>query len=151
MSEKPLTNFTLAEATEICGLSSAMVAYLVRHEIVKPSASKYRRRGKRLLFSFQDLIGLRAIRSLLEKGISPLRLTAEIRRFRRDLKRIDSTQLSADLRYLVTDGKRLFFWNRAKHENPLAVSGQLAFAFMVDLGPIHAETRELGIRVKQQR
>jgi hypothetical protein len=125
-----------------------MIAYLVRQKIVIPSASQYRRRGKRLLFSFQDLIAIRAVRALFEKGISATRLASEIRKLRRHLKRIDASELAPDLRYLATDGTKVYFWNRERDLYPATSTGQFAFAFVLDLAPIHAEMRERGLKIK---
>jgi DNA-binding transcriptional MerR regulator len=148
MTDIVLKNFKIDQAAEACGLSSAMIAYLVRHNVVKPSASLYRRRGKKLLFSFQDLIAIRTIRALFEKGISATRLSSELKKLRRDLKRIDSNELAPELRYLATDGVKVYFWNRAKDPYPSTTTGQFAFAFVIDLQPIHAEMRERGLKAK---
>lgn len=122
------------EAARLSGLSKHMLTYLGRTEILPPSGSEPRR-GRRRAYTFSDVIFLRVIAELLEKGI-------EVKRLREALKRArDETSSWIDIRrnprrYLVTDGTELYVNRKGRLESK-TVNGQFAFAFVIDLGPTH--------------
>lgn len=122
------------EAARLSGLSPAMITYLGRNGIVTPSGQSPRR-GRRRLYTFSDVIFLKVIADLLEKGI-------EIKRLRQALERArDETEGWVDIRrlprkYLVTDGNELYVRDKGKLESKNS-NGQFAFAFVLDLGLTH--------------
>lgn len=127
------------EAARLSGLSVHMITYLGRMDILTPSGSSAQR-GRRRLYTFADVIFLKVIAELLLKGI-------EVRRLREALKRArEETLLWVDIRreprrYLVTDGAELYVQKNGKLESK-TVNGQLAFAFVLDLGPAHRAVAE---------
>jgi DNA-binding transcriptional MerR regulator len=119
-----------------------MIDYLGREELVLPTGSTTRVRGRRRSFSFGDVVTLRIIRRLLDSGIEIRRLKAQLR----DLKGRLSALTPDDLpfRYLVTDGCHLYFETDKGHLETVGV-GQLAFAFLIDLQQPRQEVLEAAI------
>lgn len=127
------------KAAALSGLTQHMITYLGRSEIVTPSGSEPRR-GRRRLYTFADVIFLRVIADLLEKGIEVKRLRKSLNRAREETASwIDIRR--APRRYLVTDGTELFVYEKGRLESK-TVNGQFAFAFVLDLGPTHKTIAE---------
>ncbi len=71
--DDPLADlYTRAEVARLFGLSEGRLRYWDRTNFLRPSA----KRGRRRLYTFQDLIGIRTAKGLLDRGV-PLR---EVRR-----------------------------------------------------------------------
>src|ERR1044072_217516 len=101
--------FSIREAAKLSEVSPQMVQYLVRHEIVRPTASGRRRRGRALRFSYGDVVVLRAIAQLLQRGLSVRRLRDAMKELRRWVPSIQPEALPQACRYLVTNGSEAFF------------------------------------------
>jgi len=126
--------FDAKESARLSDLSFDMINYLCRHELVVPSGGSQRGRGSRRRFSFADILLLRVISKLLAKGISPLRLKDNLKSLRGrgiEAKGILTT------RYVVTDGHSIYFQDDGVVE--LLASGQMAFAFVLELNKIREE------------
>ncbi|KVN60325.1 hypothetical protein WT14_19415 [Burkholderia stagnalis] len=82
---------------------------------------------------FADLILLRAVAQMLDRGISVLRLKKSLASMR---QRGASFDLLLSSRYLVTDGYNLFFQDAGVIE--ALETGQLSFAFVLELSTIRA-------------
>lgn len=125
--------FTAKEAARLAGLSVDMLNYLGRYGIATASGSDRRARGHARRYVYADLLLLRVLARLLENGISVLRL----RRALEGLKaREDSTELLTR-RFVVTDGYNLFLQDGGVAE--LLETGQLSFAFVLELNSLRAE------------
>src|SRR5260370_36341987 len=112
---------------EACtGLSQAMLTYLAHQQIVRPSETRAPARGRRRLYSFADLILLRAIARLLEQGIEVKRLRPQLQRLQKEFN--SQQEFATALKYLVTDGVDVFTVE-GKDAIMSAMTGQLAFAF----------------------
>ncbi len=125
--------FSAKEAAKLAGLSFAMLNYLGRYDIVGPSGSDQRSRGRARRYLYADLLLLRVIGRLLQNGISVLRL-------RRALEGLRARQSSADLltkRFVVTDGYNIFFQDSGVAE--LLETGQMTFAFVLELSSLRSE------------
>lgn len=133
-SVKKNPSIPVDEAARLSGLSKHMLTYLGRTEILVPSGSEPRR-GRRRAYTFSDVIFLRVIAELLNKGI-------EVRRLREALSCARAeTELWIDIRhsphrYLVTDGKDLYVNRKGRLESK-TVNGQFTFAFVLDLSSTH--------------
>jgi DNA-binding transcriptional MerR regulator len=143
----PLTHVTLgyspAQVALVTGLSKYMVDYLCRNELVTPSGNCPRGRGRQRQYIFSDIVLLRVVAKLLKQRISVLR-------FRKSF--LSAKQRHANVRellarkYLVTDGLRVYLQNDGVLER--LDTGQLSFAFILDLAPIRDEvSRKLGVKV----
>jgi DNA-binding transcriptional MerR regulator len=123
----------IQHAARLSGLTVSMITYLSRVDILKPSRGGGR--GSVRLFTFNDVLFLKVIADLLARGIEVSRLRTALKRARAEAQTwIDIRR--APRRYLVTDGTELFVRRRGKLESKTK-SGQLAFAFVLDLAPTH--------------
>lgn len=133
----PLGPFDLKTAARVSGLSASMVDYLCRTGIVRPSASRYRSRGKKRLYTFADIVMLSTIKRLLNKGVSVMRLKDAIKTLRKRYAAITPDFLPAQ--YLVTDGKWVLFKSPDTVLEELNRGGQFAFSFVVDMKSVHQD------------
>jgi DNA-binding transcriptional MerR regulator len=131
-------------AARISGLSLDMVNYLCRHGVVKPSGSTKRARGVPRRYLYSDVLLLRVIAKLLEKHVSVLRLKKCLASLQR--KTGDASGLLSK-RYLVTDGYDVYFADRNSLQ--LLESGQMAFAFVMELSSIREEVNTKILRQKK--
>lgn len=128
---------------EACtGLSRAMLTYLAHQQIVRPSETRHPSRGRRRLYSFGDLILLRAIARLLEQGIEVKRLRSQLQKLQREFN--SQQEFATALKYLVTDGADVFTVD-GKEIITSVMTGQLAFAFLLDIRQLNDEV------IKRQR
>jgi DNA-binding transcriptional MerR regulator len=126
--------FTLSEVAVYAGFDRPwMVDYLCRHGIVEPSGRKAPGRGRPRLFTFSDIVMLRAIHDLLKHGISVKRLVDNLKKYKKTIRSIKPNDIP--FRYMVTDGINVFFVNDGdKHLAQRAdFAGQYCFSFFVDL------------------
>src|SRR5260370_38837655 len=125
----------ILEAARLTGLNPHMITYLGRVDILKPTMGGGR--GSRRLFTFNDVIFLRLIAEMLSTGIQVAKLKASLNRARSEAASwIDIRQ--APRRYLVSDGTELFVRRKGQLESK-TMNGQLAFAFVLDLGASHRQ------------
>ncbi len=122
------------DVSRISGLTAAMVNYLCRYGIVKPSGSKERGRGTARKYLYTDILLLRVIAKLLAQGISVMRLRKSLVALQ---KRGLHTSELVTKRYVLTDGYNLYFQNKATLEQ--LDSGQLTFAFVLQLTALRTE------------
>jgi DNA-binding transcriptional MerR regulator len=123
---------TIHDAARLTGLSAHMITYLGRIDLVRPSRAG---RGRPRQFTFSDIIFMRLIADLLKRGI-------EVKRLKHSLQKAKAqTELWIDIRhapsrYLVTDGTEVFIQRQGQLESK-TLNGQLAFAFVLDMGIAH--------------
>lgn len=122
---------------EACtGLSRSMLTYLAHQQIVRPSETRDPARGRRRLYSFGDLILLRAIARLLEQGIEVRRLRPKLQKLQREFN--SPQEFATALKYLVTDGADVFTVEGTDAITSV-MTGQLAFAFLLDIRQLNDE------------
>jgi DNA-binding transcriptional MerR regulator len=118
-------------AGEVCALTEVSYRRLdlwCRRGIIKASGRKAQGTGRRRLFTFRDVIEVRALKVLTKRGVRLGMLTQCVERLRRDL-RIDQEGALASSR-LVTDGTMVFrYVPERDHLESLDQYGQFAFAF----------------------
>ena len=130
------------QAARISDLSLDMVNYLCRHGYVTPSYREVGGRANRgygvvRKYTYSDVLLLRVISRLLAQGISIKKLGKALASLQ---KRGKGAEELRSMRYILTDGNDVYFQNSGTLE--LLKSGQLAFAFVVDLQPIRKEIVE---------
>lgn len=123
----------IATAASLSGLSAHMITYLGRIDIVHPTAAAGR--GRRRLYTFNDVLFLRVIAELLLRGIEVKRLGTALKRAKAEADLWDDIR-SAPRHYLVTDGTEMFLRRKGRLESK-TVDRQLTFAFVLDLGHAH--------------
>lgn len=121
--------FKLEDVQRILGLTRKQLDYWDRLRLVSPQTDQ----GVRY-YDFRDLIGLRTIKQLLEKGVSATRLQRALSALNEKLSQV-KTPLS-ELR-ILSDGKEVLVEQGAARLEPL--SGQFVLNF---------ETRELDESVR---
>lgn len=128
--------YSVKEAAKLAGLSVSMLDYLCRSDVIIPSASKKRGRGTARIFSFGDVVILRALSRFLRAGISVLHLRKALKGLRKRHPEITPTSLPGA--FLVTDGRTIFLRQGREVVEDL-IPGQLAFAFVLELRTIRHE------------
>jgi tetratricopeptide (TPR) repeat protein len=121
--------FNPEDVQRILGLTRKQLDYWDRLRLVSPQTDQ----GVRY-YDFRDLIGLRTIKQLLEKGVSATRLQRALTALNEKLSQVE-TPLS-ELR-ILSDGKEVLVEHGAARLEPL--SGQFVLNF---------ETRELDASVR---
>jgi DNA-binding transcriptional MerR regulator len=131
-----LRGFTAQEVARLAGFNTVlMLNYLERTATFEREHRGRAHQGKRRLYSFRDLVVLRAINRLLLLGARPKRIEDAMRTFRRieDLPH-DADSLAEFARrsslFVVTADEVVFCDCEQLVE--LSRNGQLAFSFMVD-------------------
>lgn len=130
--------FTTKEAARFSKLSVVMVNYLCVQKVVEPSGPGERGHGRKRAYTFADLIILRTVKRLLESGISVKHAKAGLRDCKRFYPEISDTRCS---RYLVTDGKKVFFRTKQDVFQAFDGSGQFVFAFVIEIRQVRNEVR----------
>jgi len=129
--------FGIRRAAYLSGLQPAMVDYLCRSNVLVPSERSQPGRGRGRLYSYRDVVMLRALSHLLQCGISVAKLKKALTHLRS--KHNEITSRSAPM-YLVTDGTRIYFrYARSEVMEELSASGQLAFAFVIKLRDVQRQ------------
>jgi DNA-binding transcriptional MerR regulator len=127
-------NYSPTQVARVTGLSLCMIDYLCRHEVVIPSSNLLRGRGRTRQYTFADVVLLRVVAKLLKQGISVLGLRKS---FLSAKRRRSSVRELLSRRYFVTDGERIYLQDEGVIER--IDTGQLSFAFVLDLVPIRGE------------
>lgn len=145
MGEPTNSGYSVAQTEKLTKLSRAMLDYLCRSEVLRPSAKPCRGRGHRRLYSFSDLVLLRVIARLLQSGISVLKLKKSLGALRKRDPDFAARRTSGAV--LVTDGARIYLRQSPQVIEDL-VCGQLQFAFVIQLDGVR---RDLGRSIRGVR
>jgi tetratricopeptide (TPR) repeat protein len=124
--------YTPREVAEIVGLQESRVRYWAQTGFVGPSEQ----RGGKRVYSFQDLVGVKAAKELLERGMSVQRVRKNLEALRAQLPQIDRPL--AQLR-ILSDGDRLLIADEHALLEPL--SGQMVMDFQ--LGALEGRVAEV--------
>jgi DNA-binding transcriptional MerR regulator len=133
-----------SRACALSGISRPMLDYLCREDLVTPSASNQRGRGRQRRYTFGDVVVLRMVGRLLSSGIE----VSKIRRGLRELQRRTNNISPGNIpfRLVVTDGTDVFLKDNGRILESLTANGQLAFAFLLDIHLSEAEVIAAGER-----
>jgi DNA-binding transcriptional MerR regulator len=133
-----------SRACALSGISRPMLDYLCREDLVTPSASNQRGRGRQRRYTFGDVVVLRMVGRLLSSGIE----VSKIRRGLRELQRRTNNISPGNIpfRLVVTDGTDVFLKDNGRILESLTANGQLAFAFLLDIHQSEAEVIAAGER-----
>ncbi|HIP80762.1 MAG TPA: MerR family transcriptional regulator [Kiloniellaceae bacterium] len=137
-----IQKFTVRQAARLAGFDNhMMVDYLCRQKIVTPSVRSAPGRGRPRLYSFWDLVVLRAINRILTAGVPVARLKQSISDLQKDLKGLTPEEAIVR-RFVVTDGTKLFAVHNADEIVEVTNDRQLAFAFVLDAEHARQEVLE---------
>ena len=130
--------FTTKQAAFLSGLTTDMVNYLCRYKIIVPTGQNKCRRGKAREFTFSDVLLLRIIAKLLKNGVSVLKLRKGFSALQKRGRRCEDILTK---KYVATDGHNIYF----KDDGVLEIfeTGQTAFAFVLELGSIRTELKDI--------
>lgn len=136
-----METFDSKTASRIVGVSLRQLQYWDEQNFIRPSAKAAEGRGTKRLYSFNDLVCLKVVKDLAERGFS----LQMIRRCLRPLKQHSTrtARPAASLRYL-TDGRELFVLTNDRQKILEAMKRQ----FVLSLG-IGTLVRELDIESKR--
>lgn len=127
--------YAIRKVATFTGLRPEMIDYLCRTGIVVPSAKGARGRGKRRLYSFGDIVFLRAIAKLLKAGVSVKRMKERFAQVGTTFQNID--QVSEIAGFLVTDGVDIYF--KESESTIVELNGQQCFAFLIEMRGVRNE------------
>lgn len=130
-------DFDTGRAATISGLTRAMVDYLARTKVIRPSIAPKPGRGRRRRYSFGDLVSLRASKLLLEAGVSVSRLRQAMTTLQ---QMYGKTIAECPAEFLFTDGTNVYLRAATDVVADITAGNQLVFAFMCDLRRLHKDT-----------
>jgi DNA-binding transcriptional MerR regulator len=122
MSEQ---GFRVPEVIRIVGITYRQLDYWARTELVTPSIRDARGSGTQRLYSFQDLVTLRVIKSLLDTGVS-------LQRVRKAVDHLQSMERPIAGVTLMSDGRGVYEAHTPEAVIDLLARGQGVFAIAVD-------------------
>ena len=121
----PEQGFRVPEVCRIVGISYRQLDYWARTGLVTPSVRDATGSGSQRLYSFQDLVALRVIKSLLDTGVALQR----VRKAVEHLKKIGQPAAGVTL---FSDGKSVYQAHSPEAVVDLLKKGQGVFAIAVD-------------------
>ena len=122
MSEQ---GYRVPDVCRIVGISYRQLDYWARTELVTPSVRDAHGSGTQRLYSFQDLVSLRVIKSLLDTGVSLNRVRTAIEY----LQEMDRPPHGVTL---MSDGKGVYEAHSPEAVVDLLNKGQGVFAIALD-------------------
>jgi len=138
--------FYAGEASEITGIPYRTIDHWARTGLITPSISEARGSGRSRLYNFNDLLALRVVRDLRDKGISVQSLRKVIKLLRRT--NMDSSFAEAQL--LVIGKDVAIVGSTREIESVLFTPGQLYLppAMIFDLRKPMAEVQRQVARLR---
>ncbi len=124
--------YTSKDVAQIVGVQESRVRYWAQTGFVGPSEKQ----NGRAVYSFQDLVGVKTAKELLDRGLTVQRVRKNLDALKAQLPHIDRPL--AQLRILC-NGDQLVVTDSSAHFEPL--SGQLVMDF--GLGALEAELKQL--------
>lgn len=122
MSEQ---GYRVPEVCKIVGISYRQLDYWARTGLVRPSIKDAQGSGTQRQYSFQDLVALKVIKSLLDTGVS-------LQRVRKAVEYLHDMKKPAHGVTLMSDGTRIYEADSPEAIVDLLSRGQGVFAIAVD-------------------
>ena len=124
-----MEGFTAEQASRFTNCTAHQLRYWDKIDLVRPSIQATRGRpGIRRLYSFQDLVALRVIHSLLDRGMSLQRVRKAIQFLR---KKAGLEEHLSEVR-LISDGASIYQVSTSEGLQNALKEGQLAFFMALD-------------------
>lgn len=130
------SKFPIHEVVVLSGFTKYMLDYLAREDIFRPTGFDPSCRGRRRLYSYEDVVLLRALHKICAGKGKIRHLKASLRSYRRTMGAIVPGQNLE--RLLVVQGNKLCTATEGEGVREL-VSGQLTLSFVIDLGAVSRE------------
>ena len=135
-----MDTYNSKSASRIVGVSLRQIQYWDEQGFIRPSVKLAQGRGSKRLYSFHDLVCLKVMKDLLQRGFS----LQKIRRCLRPLRQYDTASGSLESLKYLTDGEKLFMITNDREKILDAMNRQ----FVLSLG-IGNLVRELNVEVKR--
>jgi DNA-binding transcriptional MerR regulator len=150
-----IDRFDAHTVRKLCGFETvAMIDYLERSGVFVASKPRAKRRGRKRVYTFREMVILRSIKSLLENGASVRSLKLALNNFQKWRWKADPAVLEdrdGPIRYLVASGSDVYFAKSTESLLSLTKNGQYAFSFILDLDKIHKQLcYQLGIQQQSE-
>jgi DNA-binding transcriptional MerR regulator len=117
--------YRVPEVCRIVGISYRQLDYWARTELVRPSVRDAGGSGTQRLYSFQDLLQLKVVKSLLDAGVA-------LHQIRKAIEYLRETKQSLSGVTLMSDGRRIYTPESPEAVVDLLSKGQGVFAIAVD-------------------
>ena len=117
--------YRVPEVCRIVGISYRQLDYWARTGLVRPSVQDAGGSGTQRLYSFQDLLQLKVVKSLLDAGVA-------LQQIRRAIDYLRETKQSLSGVTLMSDGRRIYTPDSPEAVVDLLSKGQGVFAIAVD-------------------
>jgi DNA-binding transcriptional MerR regulator len=117
--------FRVPEVIRLVGITYRQLDYWARTDLVTPSIRDAKGSGTQRLYSFQDLVTLRVIKSLLDTGVS-------LQRVRKAVEHLQSMERPIAGVTLMSDGHGVYEAHSPEAVIDLLQRGQGVFAIAVD-------------------
>jgi DNA-binding transcriptional MerR regulator len=139
--------FSTPEAASVTGVKAKTLAYWDQSGFLRPSVRRARGTGSRRSYSFGDLLAIRAVGSLRERGISLQqlrRVVGQLRKYRPDLEN------PVQGAFLLTDGVDVFIKGRDSLISVLTEPGQGLLFEVFDLARAAGDLRAEVLRLERE-
>ena len=117
--------YRVPDVVRVVGITYRQLDYWARTGLVRPSIRDAQGSGSQRLYSFQDLVALKVIKSLLDTGIS-------LQRVRKAVEYLHDMKRPAHGVTLMSDGSRIYEADSPEAVVDLLSRGQGVFAIAVD-------------------
>lgn len=122
------TDYSSGEVEQLLGLTQRQLGYWTSTHVVEPSESRGSGNGRRLRFSFEDLVRLSVIKRLLDAGMSLQAVRRSID-FLRTLPDVDEPLSDV---YLTSDGTTIYAHQGSDQVLDALRGGQMVLALGLD-------------------
>jgi DNA-binding transcriptional MerR regulator len=117
--------YRVPEVCRIVGISYRQLDYWARTNLVTPSVREAGGSGTQRLYSFQDLLQLKVVKSLLDAGVA-------LQQIRKAIDYLQDSRQSLHGVTLMSDGRRIYTPESPEAVVDLISKGQGVFAIAVD-------------------
>lgn len=138
------TGYTTGEVSRITGLTLRQIQYWDKSGFIGPSIVETVGKSSRRIYSFRDLVAIRAAQKLLGAGLPLQRVRYAIKKLQEQLPDADAKDILCQSVF-ITDGERLFELVKDPPRLIEILSGQTAFLYAVGMkdlvGKLDSELR----------
>lgn len=117
--------YGIKEVMRVTGVTYRQLDYWARTKLVRPSVKDATGSGSQRLYSFQDILKVRVIKSLLDTGV-------ELQKIRKAVEHLDDYGQDTHGVTLVSDGRKVYAEASPDALLDLLRNGQGVFAIAVD-------------------
>jgi len=133
-------HFFLHEVVVLTGFTKYMLDYLAREDIFRPDGAEGSIRGRRRRYTFEDVVLLRALRTICDRNGRIRNLKQSLVALRRELGPLRPGQRLEKV--LFVEGDELCLHTGTEGGRQLR-TGQMTFGFFVDLRSVSSELAEV--------